>query len=360
MPNAVRRLAAPVAVAVAVAACARPSAPAFAPAAGWTPQPSGVTTSLRGVSAVSERVAWASGARNTVLRTVDGGATWEQHPVPGADSLDFRSVGALDARTAFVASAGDGASGQARIYRTTDGGATWTLALADTAKGAFFDALALWDTPPGSAPRGLAVSDPVGGRMHIVATDDGGRTWRQPAQMPSALAGEGAYAAGNAALTVGPDGSAWFVTGGPNGARVFRSRDAGRTWDVVDAPLGVRGTSAGLFAVAFRDARTGVAVGGDYTKPHDPAEHILRSADGGATWTRPAHAVPGFWSGLAYVRRGAGDVIAVGGAGTAVSRDDGATWVRVDTTELNAVSFAGATAGWAVGPRGRVVRWGRR
>jgi photosystem II stability/assembly factor-like uncharacterized protein len=336
----------------ALAACARHTTPAFTPAAGWVEQPSGVTTSLRGVSAVSERVAWASGARNTVLRTTDGGATWERRPVPGADSLDFRSVRALDARTAFVASAGDGAAGQARIYKTSDGGATWALVLADTTKGAFFDALAFWD-----APRGLAVSDPVRGRMHIVATDDGGRTWRQPAQMPSALAGEGAYAAGNAALTVGPGGSAWFVTGGPNGARVFRSRDAGHTWDVVDAPLGVRSPSAGLFAIAFRDARTGVAAGGDYTKPHDTAEHILRSADGGATWTRPTRAVPGFWSGLAYVRRGTRDVIVVGGAGTAVSTDDGATWTRADTTELNAVSFAGPAAGWAVGPRGRVVRW---
>jgi photosystem II stability/assembly factor-like uncharacterized protein len=299
-------------------------------------------------------VAWASGARNTVLRTTDGGATWERRPVPGADSLDFRSVHAVDARTAFVASAGDGAAGQARIYKTTDGGATWALVLADTTKGAFFDALTFWD-----APRGLAVSDPVGGRMHIVATDDGGRTWRQPAQMPSAQVGEGAYAAGNAALTVGPGGSAWFVTGGPNGARVFRSRDAGRTWDAVDAPLGVRSASAGLFAVAFRDARTGVAAGGDYTKPRDTAEHILRSTDGGATWTRPTRAVSGFWSGLAYVPGARAAVVAVGGGGTAVSLDDGATWTRVDSTELNAVSFAGATAGWAVGPRGRVVRWGR-
>ena len=39
----------------------------------WTPQTSGVTTRLRGVSAVNERIAWASGAGSTVLRTDDGG-----------------------------------------------------------------------------------------------------------------------------------------------------------------------------------------------------------------------------------------------------------------------------------------------
>ena len=42
----------------------------------WTMQTSGVTVRLRGVSAVSDRIAWASGADSAVLRTTDGGATW--------------------------------------------------------------------------------------------------------------------------------------------------------------------------------------------------------------------------------------------------------------------------------------------
>ena len=123
----------------------------------------------------------------------------------------------------------------------------------------------------------------------------------------------------------------------------------------------MRGASSGLFAVAFRDARTGVAVGGDYTKPHDPAQHVLRSTDGGATWTPapPSPAATGFWSGLTYVGGRPSAVVAVGGAGTTVSLDDGATWTRVDTAELNAVSFARTGDGWAVGPRGRIVRWNR-
>src|SRR5262245_57336516 len=44
--------------------------------AKWTLQTSGVDARFRGVSAVSERVAWASGARGTIVRTTDGGATW--------------------------------------------------------------------------------------------------------------------------------------------------------------------------------------------------------------------------------------------------------------------------------------------
>ena len=38
----------------------------------WTVQTSGVNVRLRGVSAVSERVAWASGSDSTVLRTTEG------------------------------------------------------------------------------------------------------------------------------------------------------------------------------------------------------------------------------------------------------------------------------------------------
>jgi photosystem II stability/assembly factor-like uncharacterized protein len=55
-------------------------------------------------------------------------------------------------------------------------------------------------------------------------------------------------------------------------------------------------------------------------------------------------------------RAGGATFVAVGGAGTAVTRDAGRTWTVVDTAALNAVSFAAPDAGWAVGPRGRVVR----
>ena len=53
------------ALAVAVAVLAAPA---------WTEQQSGVTARLRGISAVSDRVAWASGSGGTVVRTADGGA----------------------------------------------------------------------------------------------------------------------------------------------------------------------------------------------------------------------------------------------------------------------------------------------
>ena len=90
----------------------------------WEPQPSDVTVRLRGVSAVSSDVAWASGAEGTVLRTTDGGRTWQRRPVPDAGALDFRDVDAVSAASAHVLSIGPGDA--SRIYHTEDGGATWT------------------------------------------------------------------------------------------------------------------------------------------------------------------------------------------------------------------------------------------
>ena len=72
------------------------------------------TESLRGVSAVSRQVAWASGTHGTYLRTLDGGRTWTPAQVPDAGALDFRAVVAFSADEAFLMSAGPG--DQSRIY----------------------------------------------------------------------------------------------------------------------------------------------------------------------------------------------------------------------------------------------------
>jgi photosystem II stability/assembly factor-like uncharacterized protein len=90
----------------------------------WTVQTSGVAGRLRGVSAVNDRVAWASGSGSTVLRTEDGGASWKKLTVT-SDRLDFRDIDAIDENTAYVLSIGNGNA--SRIYKTTDAGATWTL-----------------------------------------------------------------------------------------------------------------------------------------------------------------------------------------------------------------------------------------
>src|SRR5262245_24130770 len=96
----------------------------FSQSPQWTLQTSGVNARLRGVSAVNERVAWASGSGSTVLRTEDGGASWKKITVT-SDKLDFRDIDAIGEKTAYALSIGNGDA--SRIYKTTDGGATWRL-----------------------------------------------------------------------------------------------------------------------------------------------------------------------------------------------------------------------------------------
>ena len=140
--------------------------------ASWEAQSSGVTARLRGVSAVSERVAWASGAGGTVVRTADGGKTWVRLSVPDADKLDFRDVDAVSATTAYILSIGSGAA--SRIYSTADAGASWQLQFTNEDPRGFFDAMAFWDAQrgivkearQGSFPLGdLGREEPVGGRL---------------------------------------------------------------------------------------------------------------------------------------------------------------------------------------------------
>ncbi len=109
----------------------------------WTAQSSGVTSRLRGVSAVNERVVWASGSQGTVIRSQDGGTSWQRLTVPDAEKLDFRDVDAVDERTAYVLSIGNGDA--SRIYKTSDAGATWTLQFRNEDPKAFFDAMTFRD-----------------------------------------------------------------------------------------------------------------------------------------------------------------------------------------------------------------------
>src|SRR5438045_9423255 len=90
-----------------------------------TAQASGTSVRLRGVSAVSANVAWASGDKGTFLRTTDGGRTWQAATVPGAADLDFRDVDAFDADAAYLLAIGAGE--RSRIDETTDGGRTWAV-----------------------------------------------------------------------------------------------------------------------------------------------------------------------------------------------------------------------------------------
>ncbi|SFO99940.1 Uncharacterized protein SAMN05421810_101642 [Amycolatopsis arida] len=315
----------------------------------WRLTPTGTDAQLRGLSVVSRQVVWASGARGTVLRTVDGGRSWQQVAPPATDTLQFRDIEAFDENTAVVLSIGEGE--QSRIYRTSDGGATWTETFRNPEPTAFYNCVAFFD-----ARHGLVAGDPVDGRFRVLSTADGGRTWAVlPSDgMPAALEGEYGFSASGQCVAVAGRTDAWLATGGSTTARVLRTGDRGRTWTASDTPL-ASSPSAGVFAVAFRNPRHGVAIGGDYLNPTDGTDALALSPDGGRTWRQPATAPQGYRSGVTYHPWFGAVLIAVGPTGSDLSLDGGRHWRQFDDGGFDTVDCARDGACWASGAQGRVA-----
>ena len=301
-------------------------------------QISHTTESLRGVSAVSRQIAWASGTHGTYLRTTDAGVTWSPAQVPDATALDFRAVVAFSATEAYLMSAGPG--DQSRIYHTSDAGQHWQLQFTNTNPKGFFDSMVFWDEK-----HGVVLGDPIpdeAGKLkfELLMTDDG-ESWHPlpPSQLPPAQEGEGAFAASNTCLAIlsnrewkgaapaarepteswksgasaprqpseekgasAPEGQLWFATGGKT-ARVFHSPDRGQSWQVFDTPILHGPDSAGIFSIAFRDPLHGVIAGGDYKHPNDDGPNLAFTNDGGKTWTLPDLHPLAYFSAVAYDRK---------------------------------------------------------
>ncbi|MEL6432087.1 MAG: hypothetical protein AAFR54_23180, partial [Planctomycetota bacterium] len=188
----------------------------------------GGSASLRGLSAVSADVAWATGSGPTVARTTDGGRTWSSLAPASITGLDVRDVHALSAEVAWILTAGPGEA--SRILHTRDGGATWTEQHRETDEASFLDGFAFLD-----AERAVAYGDPLpGAGFRFLVTEDGGATWtpRSPGPLPLA-SGEASFAASGTGIVARRDGplfvtEVWIATGANDGrARVFRTNNRG-------------------------------------------------------------------------------------------------------------------------------------
>ena len=307
----------------------------------------GVTARLRGLSAPSARVVWASGTGGTVIRTADGGATWSRLEIPDAAALDFRDIDAVDDRTAYVLSIGNGDA--SRIYKTTDAGRTWTLQFRNDDPRAFFDAMAFRDSRTG-----FAVSDSVDGRLVVIATTDGGARWsRLASSLPPALEGEGAYAASGSNIAIaGP--RIWIAT---SASRVFRSADGGRTWSVSATPIPAS-ASAGIFSIAIDPGAVtdGVVVGGDYKSERSAVDNAAVTRDGGVSWAL-VYGLGGYRSAVAFIPSLARTVIAAGPSGADLSVDAGRSWRPIEGPGFHTLAVAhGTRTVWAAGENGTVGR----
>ena len=335
-----------------------------------TPQTSGTTQLLIAVSPVNSRVVWASGTGGTYVVSTDGGKTWKAAVVPGAESLQFRSVHGVSDKVAYLMSIGNNTT-DFRIYKTVDGGKNWTIEFTNQLAGAFYDCFGFW-TPR----RGIAHSDSVNGVFPELRTTNG-KTWQSiAANMPPALPGEASFAASNTCVAAEGEENAWVATGAQStAARILATRDGGDTWNAYDTPL-VTSPSAGAISVAFRDAWHGIVGGGDLAS--NSSADAATSEDGGQTWTLTSTPpVQGSIFCLAYVQGNHHDdeaeddnhhfertvVITAETApdfssgSAAWTPDEGRTWHMLpNVSGYWAVGFANPHAGWFVGNNGQILK----
>ena len=341
--------------------------------AQWTLQSSNTTASFRGIHAVSDEVAWASGTNGTVLRTVDGGATWEKCAIPPkAEKLDFRAVQGLSAKAAVVMSSGKG--NESRLYKTLDGCKTWTLIFWNQDADGFWDAFRLGPDQGSGADtaQGLLVGDPVGGHFPVweVNLDETTLPVSPMQPRPGSKKHEASFAASNSSIFIEwTFGTFWLGTGGKDGGRIIRRmvKTDGPftryTYPAEKVPMAQGSDSAGVFGLAFRPAEkapgkslkflVGVTVGGDYEQPDESAGTVAYTEDGGKHWLAAQTPASGYRSAVAY--DAARQVwITVGPNGTDVSADDGKNWGAVKSADGSDKGWNAISLPFVVGPKGRI------
>ncbi len=310
-------------------------------------QTAGTKTSIRGLSVVTDVVAWASGSNGTIGRTINGGKTWKWMRVKGFETRDFRDIQAFDGATAVIIAVDT----PAYILKTTNGGESWKVVYENKTPGMFLDALEFWNDQAG-----IVIGDPVDGKFFIARTFDGGSTWKEipGAFKPAAESGEALFAASGTNICVLDKDEAVFVSGGVR-SRIF-IRDSAYA-----LPLwqGTETTGANSVAVLDTDTRKGgntiVVVGGDFTKPASDSLACFYSTDRGKTWKAPKVPPHGYRSCVAFLSKT--HLVSCGINGVDYSVDKGEKWNWISREGFNVCAIAKkGSAVYLAGNGGKIAK----
>lgn len=281
------------------------------------PITTGVNSSFRGLSIVNDKVAWVSGSKGWLGRSVDGGKNWTFTQLKGYEKLDFRSIYAFNKTTAIIANAGS----PAHILKTTDGGENWNEVYVNNDKNAFIDGVDFWN-----AKEGIIFGDPINSRMLLLKTLDQGETWtEQPeSNRPQLNEGEASFAASGTTVRCVGDKTVVIATGGKI-SRLWISDDKGANWKTTETPILQGQPTQGIFSVAVsEDQKTAVIVGGDFQQDSLKKDHVFYTLDGGLHWNSPITPTRGYRECVEYITSNM--LIATGPTGTDVSYDGGKNW----------------------------------
>jgi len=293
---------------------------------------SGVKSSLRGLSVVSDNVVWVSGSGGTVGKSSNGGKTWKWITVPGFEKTEFRDIEAFDANVAIVLGIGE----PAYILKTNDGGETWKVVYENKKKGMFLDAMDF------ATPRdGIVVGDPINGKAFIAKTSNSGNTWEELNDHENRVAldsGEAFFAASGTNVKLFENGQFFLVSGG------LKSRMIGPK-GTIHLPLLQGKESTGANSIDIFDAgvpikpgKRMVIVGGDFSADTSREKNCVYSTDGGKTWKAPLIPPHGYRSGVEFI--GEKNLLACGLNGVDHSEDGGKTWKLISKEGFHVVKIA--------------------
>jgi photosystem II stability/assembly factor-like uncharacterized protein len=221
-------------------------------AQNWVQKATGAAR-LRSIFFADASTGYAVGDANTVLKSTDGGDTWNAVPVPaGASGGNLTKVRCASANVCLISTeTGD------KILRTTDGGTTITavdpsprpiyaaaFATATSAVGVGESGTTVFSSDAGSStatPGFGGVGDRIGGADDVVLS----RVRATDANLVHSTGDKG---------------------------RLGRSTDGGKTWSTVTVP-----TSQALTDVSFPDASNGYTI--------DTVDAVRVTGNGGTQWT---------------------------------------------------------------------------
>ncbi len=308
----------------------------------WDVQPSAVSDDLRDVSFISPTVGWAVGSNNTIIKTIDGGWTWQRQGERREAGPDFREVTMVNENEGWVSSPRE-------LLYTSNGGQSWRPSTFTGISSNLGNGAVVGGTrfqlyvPSGNTSPSLA------------RTEDGGNTWIPVARsLPFG---------NNVAHMHFIDGQRGWMTGitqlVPPVYGLATTEDGGLTWRTVDQRTSQTGR------LQFVNPATGWVLGEDGTT-------ILATTNGGVSWERQ---FTNFQrnqelTDLHFVNEPVGHVLSSSsgnpcGSGQCLqvirTVDGGNTWGLLGAIgtpgRVNALSFPDTRHGWVVGAGGYIIHF---
>jgi len=265
----------------------------------WATSSADYAFGLTSVTGNNDNV-WALGTGSHIIKSTDFGTTWNLFPFTVPSSI--YGIKCFSDRGYALTSSGD-------FYLTPDGsGRTWQY-LSNAGRNNSYDMYFI------NSSTGFVLKE----NQHIVKTTDGGVSWYT---VLSPVPFSSRNKVGGITFADNNTGYAWFSLNDYGEYYVFKSTDAGETWNQILQTGGPGYISGDL---VFFDSNTGVLLG--------PDRWMMRTTDGGATWDT-AHAVnfpAGFenkdFEGVALLN--SDKAVAIGDLFICVTTDKGQTWSYV-------------------------------